>query len=59
MIPGENNINIDLDLEKKYYLNVNVINYETGTHVDKAMINVKKILNYFKNIRLPIQKVMK
>lgn len=40
LIPGENNINIDLNFEKKYYLDVNVINYETGNYVDKAMINV-------------------
>lgn len=40
LISGENNINIDLNFEKKYYLDVNIINYETGTYVDKAMINV-------------------
>ncbi len=42
--PGENNINIDLSLEKNYFLNINVINYETGTFIDKAMINVNKYL---------------
>lgn len=63
LIQGENNINIDLNLEKKYYLNVNVINYETGTYVDKAMINVnKKLIQLNKlsylSFRLRIQKVM-
>lgn len=40
LICGENNINIDLNIEKKYYLNINVLNYESGTYVDKAMIYV-------------------
>jgi len=41
LISGENNINMDLSLEKKYYLNINCINYETGLPLEKAVINVK------------------
>ena len=32
---------MDLSLEKKYYLNINCINYETGLPLEKAIINVK------------------
>jgi hypothetical protein len=42
LISGENNLNMDLSLEKKYYLNINCINYETGLPLEKAVINVKK-----------------
>lgn len=50
LISGENTINIDLILEKKYYLNINIINYETEALIDKAMINVKNNLSILKII---------